>query len=189
MSRSSSFRAALLAFVVALFAMGAAAADGEGESLSKAKKRKKKKKHSARRVSLGCCFDLSIRSPPPPSKKKKDSFPGCAALGLKIQAGPCSSAPTGLVHAFASAEKATSALSSSCEELSKLATPPPTAECCETLRAFGAAGCACDAVTLSLAEMALGVSGDGMRALVRGATAACRGVGVGVVDSCGGETC
>ena len=37
--------------------------------------------------------------------------------------------------------------------------------------------------------MALGVSGDGMKALIRGATAACSAVGVAVVDSCGGATC
>lgn len=103
--------------------------------------------------------------------------------------GPCSSAPTGLLHAFDSPEKASAGLSSSCGDLSKLATPPPTAECCETLSEFGAAGCACDPVTLSLAQMALGVGGDGMKALIRGATAACRAVGVAVVDSCGGETC
>ena len=38
-------------------------------------------------------------------------------------------------------------------------------------------------------QMALGVSGDGMKALIRGATAACSAVGVAVVDSCGGATC
>ena len=95
----------------------------------------------------------------------------------------------GLLHAFDSPEKASRGLSASCDDLLRLATPPPTAECCETLRAFGAAGCACDAVTLALAQMALGVDGDGMKALVRGATAACSAVGVSVVDSCGGATC
>ena len=114
---------------------------------------------------------------------------GCPALGLKIQTGPCSSAPTGLLHAFDSPEKASRGLSASCDDLLRLATPPPTAECCETLSAFGAAGCACDAVTLALAQMALGVDGDGMKALVRGATAACSAVGVSIVDSCGGATC
>lgn len=119
-------------------------------------------------------------------QKKKT---GCATLGLKLQTGPCSSAPTGLLHAFDSPDRASQGLSSSCDELSKLASPPPTAACCEQLRDFGAAGCACDAATLALAQMALGVSGDGMKAIVRAATAACSSVGVAVVDSCGGATC
>ena len=172
------------------------------------------------------------------SQLSKTSATGCASLGLKIQTGACSSAPSGLLHAFDSPDKASRGLASSCGELANLASPPPTAECCLDLAAFGGAGCACDPVTLTLAQMvmkerrrerkkarerererrrvvncvqktkknpsflsffqkktqkntkqALNLNGDGMKSLIRAATAACSAVGVKVSDSCGGKTC
>ena len=104
-------------------------------------------------------------------------------LGMALQTGECSS------HAgsLPSSSDAAAVLSSTCDAIS--AHDQPDAGCCQDIAAFGAAGCACDADTLALAQSLGGMSPDALKAAIRKASAVCGKAGIGIPDTCGFATC
>ena len=92
----------------------------------------------------------------------------CIPMAMSLQTGPCA----------AHAALVGNAASSGCA-----GQPNPGPECCAQLSAFAAAGCACDAPTLSLAS-AMGVSEAQIKGVLRGASAACAATGPPVSGPC-----
>jgi len=141
-----------------------------------------------RATTLVLALALALLSPPPAAAGGTD----CTSLGLKLQSGPC--APLASAIASLKPSDITDIMTEDCAARAKRAAASPlSAACCADVAAFAAAGCACDARTLALAELA-GVSRSEASAAVALATAACPAREVKVVDACakgktGGVVC